>query len=86
MIFLTHHNHLLVLLQQNQEYILKIKYKDNENNKINWIKINQNYNNISNIKTWKYMRVIKLQEYKIKMKVNNNLKKEFNNTIRNILN
>lgn len=32
------------------------------------------------------MRVIKLQEYKIKMKVNNNLKKEFNNTIRNILN
>ncbi len=32
------------------------------------------------------MRVIKLQEYKIKMKVNNNLKKEFNNTIQNILN
>lgn len=32
------------------------------------------------------MRVIKLQGYKIKMKVNNNLKKEFNNTIQNILN
>lgn len=32
------------------------------------------------------MLVIKLQEYKIKMKVNNNLKKEFNNTIQNILN
>lgn len=32
------------------------------------------------------MRVIKLQEYKIKMKVNNNLKKEFNNIIQNILN
>ncbi len=32
------------------------------------------------------MRVIKLQEHKVKMKVNNNLKKEFNNTIQNILN